>query len=237
MRHMGVACLAWGMLSVCASAVEPPTQVKEVETSAVTTPEATAEQASAKLTPRQVLELALSEAPVVEGVEDLWFHEFYKPIGDYGLEMTERLKSLDGKRVRIAGFMVLRCIQPGGQFLLAPLPLVHHEREYGQADEMPASTVFVHIARMRRMPVPFMPGPLVLTGVLEIGPREEPDARISFVRLKLDMPPTFPTPSSAAPTTAVTPPSPASPSVADATDRSHQGSERVPSNSSQGGSK
>jgi hypothetical protein len=58
--------------------------------------------------PSQQLRAKVAALPAPpEGVSDLFFDEFFKlPVGPKGLEMTERLTSLDGKRVRILGFMV-----------------------------------------------------------------------------------------------------------------------------------
>jgi hypothetical protein len=36
--------------------------------------------------------------------------------------------------------------------------------------------------------VPFTPGPLLLTGTLSVGNRQEPSGRVSLVRLQLDPP-------------------------------------------------
>ena len=40
-------------------------------------------------------------------IETVGFNEFFKmPVGRFGLEMTDKLKGLDGKKVRLRGFMV-----------------------------------------------------------------------------------------------------------------------------------
>src|SRR5262245_31299945 len=45
--------------------------------------------------------------PPPPGVHQLKFSDFFKfPIGPLGLEVTEELKDLDGRTVRIMGFMV-----------------------------------------------------------------------------------------------------------------------------------
>jgi len=126
-------------------------------------------------------------APPPAGVSDIKFREFFKmPIGPGGLEPTEKLLGLDGKRVRIFGYMVNAEEPSPGPFILAPLAVSMAEQEDGPADDMPATTVFVHIENGDRRLVPHIPGLLRLTGTLELGNREEPDGRVSSVRLRVD---------------------------------------------------
>lgn len=114
---------------------------------------------------------------------------YENPVGPYGLEPTADLLGLAGKRVRIAGFMVAEQEPLPGQFKLALLPVKLAEREDGPADDLPAATVFVHLspANAQRF-VKFNPGVLEVVGTLDVGPREEPDGRVSQVRLVLDQP-------------------------------------------------
>lgn len=58
----------------------------------------------------------------------------------------------------------------------------------GPADDLPATAVFVHLQTDQVEPVPYTPGPLLLTGTLALGPMEETDGRVSAVRLLLDAP-------------------------------------------------
>jgi hypothetical protein len=129
---------------------------------------------------------AIPEAPL--GVTDLRFGEFFGPIGDRGLVLSGKLKSLDGKRVRILGYMVDRDLAPPGTFLLAPFPQILHEHEYGLADDLPPAILFVTTPDHRDREVPYTPGLLLLTGTLGVGNREEPDGRVSLVRLILSRP-------------------------------------------------
>jgi hypothetical protein len=139
--------------------------------------------AGASLTQRLTL------PPLPEGVAELKFSEFYKlPVGPRGLEPTERLRSLEGKRVRILGFMARQDDPTSGALLLVPRPVNLHEHEYGLADDLPPQTVHVRVPEMADAPVPFTPGPLLLTGRLELGNRREQDGRMSYVRLILDAP-------------------------------------------------
>lgn len=122
-----------------------------------------------------------------EGVTDLRFAEFFiSPVGPRGLQATEKLNRLNGRRVRIIGFMVEQARQIPGVLMLAPFALATHEGEYGLCDDLPPATVFVTAPKYRDSAVPFTPGPLALTGTLDLGAREEADGRVSHVRLLLD---------------------------------------------------
>jgi hypothetical protein len=123
--------------------------------------------------------------PLPKGVTELKFSEFFvSPIGPRGLELTEKLKTLDGKRVRILGYMVAQDDAAPGSFLLTPVPVHLHDHDSALADDLPATTV--------RVSVPGAPAIghtrqlLLLTGTLSVGNRPEPDGRVSVVRLTLD---------------------------------------------------
>lgn len=125
--------------------------------------------------------------PAPEGVAHLKFSEFFvQPVGPRGLEYSADLKRLDGRRVRILGFMVRQTRPAPGTVLLAPYAAATHEGEYGLCDDLPPATLFVQVPKYADLAVPFTPGPLLLTGKLELGPRQEADGRVSHVRLVLD---------------------------------------------------
>ena len=159
--------------------------------------------------------------PLPEGVEELKFGEMFRtPISDRGLELTDKLQTLHGKRVRVLGHMVYEsvtdcnscvgavaatpppgvkkrrigvpalssCVVPG-RLLLAPGMIMLNHAHYGLADDLPPQTIFVRVPDKRFETVPFTPGPMLLTGVLQVGNQQEPDGRISVVRLVLDPPP------------------------------------------------
>lgn len=131
--------------------------------------------------------------PLPEGVEELRFEDFYKPIGDKGLEFTERAQALEGRRVRILGHMVRRCAEPAKYFMLASRPIALHEEEMGPCDDLPAAVLFVHMGSAEERAV-YTPGLMLLTGVLSLGSKEEEDGRVSHVRLTLDPNPASPRP-------------------------------------------
>jgi hypothetical protein len=151
--------------------------------------------------------------PLPAGVEELKFAEFFQlPVGPRGLEITERLRALDGKRVRILGHMVREDLTPchscpvpprkdgrrplpqwmeltvPGRMMLAPQPAMVSHAHYGLADDLPPQTLFVTVPDKFGELVPFTPGPMLLTGVLSVGNKPEADGRISVVRLTLDPP-------------------------------------------------
>jgi hypothetical protein len=125
--------------------------------------------------------------PPPAGVHELKFSEFFKmPAGPLGLELTDKLRGLVGRRVRILGFMVRQTRPSPGVAIISPFALATNEYEYGLADDFPAAVVYVETPRFADLAVPYTPGPLLLTGTLEIGRREERDGRVSLVRLRLD---------------------------------------------------
>jgi hypothetical protein len=127
--------------------------------------------------------------PLPAGVAELKFSEFFvQPIGPRGLELTEKLRGLEGRRVRILGYMAQREAQPPGAFLLTPFPVQVHDHDNSLAEDFPASAVQVSVPTLPGQPVPYAPGLMLLTGTLSIGNRAEPDGRISLVRLALDPP-------------------------------------------------
>jgi hypothetical protein len=125
--------------------------------------------------------------PPAAGVTDLKFRDFFRlPIRPRGLEPSERLQGLDGKRVRLIGYMADREEPAAGFLILAPLPVSIAEAEDGPADDMPASVAYVHLDGLADRTLPYMPGLLQFTGTLSVGAREESDGRVSTVRLQLD---------------------------------------------------
>ncbi len=125
--------------------------------------------------------------PAAPDVTDVDFSDFFDPvIGDRGLELTAKLRALDGQKIRLVGFMVRQTLPTAGVLLLAPQPILVDEVEYGACDDLPPQVVRVFVPLPAGTPVPLTSGPLLLTGKLEIGQQPEPDGRNSFIRLRLD---------------------------------------------------
>lgn len=130
--------------------------------------------------------------PLPRGVTDLKFGQFFvMPVGPQGLTFTDKLLSLEGKRVRMAGYMVEQEKGIPGVFLFSPLPVQLHDHDSALADDLPATVAHVSVPTCRDRQVPYAPGLMLLTGTLSVGPRDEADGRISLVRLALDPPSAF----------------------------------------------
>jgi hypothetical protein len=122
-----------------------------------------------------------------KNVTELKFSEFFvTPIGPHGLTLTDKLRSLDGKRVRMLGYMVHHDDSLPGRFLLSALPVQLHSHD--SSDDLPAALVVVSVPTCPDTQVPFKPGLMLLTGTLNVGAHEEADGRMSMVRLALDPP-------------------------------------------------
>ena len=91
-----------------------------------------------------------------------------------------------GQPVRLVGFMVRQSLPTPGVLLLASQPMQVDEIEYGACDDLPPQVVRVFVPLPAGTQVPLTPGPLLLTGKLELGQQSEPDGRNSFIRLRLD---------------------------------------------------
>ena len=120
-------------------------------------------------------------------VQDLAFSDFYvMPVGPLGLEPTDKLLALRAKRVRLVGYMVHEEEPIAGVFMLTPRPVQLAEVADGPADDLPATTVFVHLpAHDQQRVIPYRAGPWVLTGTLELGAQPESNQRMSYTRLRL----------------------------------------------------
>jgi len=130
--------------------------------------------------------------PVPPGVSELKFGEFFvSPVGAHGLVLTDKLANLTGKRVRIAGYMVEQHQGPPGKFLFCATPVQLHDHDSAHADDLPPAVIHVTVPTCVGREVPYAPGPMLLTGVLSIGHRDEADGRMSLVRLDLDPPESF----------------------------------------------
>jgi hypothetical protein len=124
------------------------------------------------------------------GVTDLRFGEWFQlPVRRGGLEPSAQLRALDGKRVRVVGYVVGEEQPTPGLFMLTARPVTLSEVADGPADDLPPATLFVHLAPTDAgKTVARRPGLLVVSGVLHIGNQEEANGRVSFARLQLDQP-------------------------------------------------
>jgi hypothetical protein len=129
------------------------------------------------------------QLPVLpKDVEPLAFHEFYKmPVGARGLEPTDRLLSLNGKRVRILGYMGEMQRDSKRALIFSPLPLEAQPEEYGLCDDIPATHILVTLPGNTDEQISHINGRLLLTGILSVGTYSE-NRETSFVRMTLDDP-------------------------------------------------
>lgn len=121
---------------------------------------------------------------------DLKFGEFFTmPVGPRGLVPSAKLMALQGRQVRMLGYMARQDaadVLPG-VILLTPLPVTLGDEDERYADDLPVTTVYVHLDAAPQSPaLTYLPGLLALTGRLELGSQAEADGRRSSVRLRLD---------------------------------------------------
>ncbi|MGE3182732.1 MAG: hypothetical protein AB7N71_13960 [Phycisphaerae bacterium] len=129
---------------------------------------------------------SLSLAPAVE------FASLYEmPIGRRGLEYTAALRALEGKTVRMTGYLVAQCAPVAGQRLLSPIPVQLHEHEYNFAEDLPPTVVAVCWDSSDGRAVAHRPGPITVFGRLKLGTHEGPDGRVSAIRIVAATPTTL----------------------------------------------
>jgi hypothetical protein len=143
-----------------------------------------------------LLALTLAASPAFAGPTatstddpvDLRFSDFFRqPVGPRGLEIADGLRAIDGRTVRIVGYMVSREDAQAGRFQLTPRPVRMSEHADGDADDLPPATVTVLLdpTQQDRI-VAHQPGLVALTGRLQVGRVEGADGRVSWFRLQLD---------------------------------------------------
>ncbi len=123
-------------------------------------------------------------------IAELKFNDFFViPVGPRGREMTPKLQGLDGRRVRILGYMAQQEDSRPGFFMLTPVPFHVAGSSGGLADDLRPATLFVNLPPLQSDRVAtHQSGLLILTGTLSVGNREEGYGRVSMVRLQLDWP-------------------------------------------------
>ncbi len=119
-------------------------------------------------------------APV--GVAELRFRDFFKmPVGSRGLEPSAQLAALDGRTVRMRGYVVRQAVPTPGVLILSPLPIELGDADESLSDDLPPAVVFVHYEAASLD----ISGVVQVTGTLELGSHEEADGHVSQVRLQL----------------------------------------------------
>jgi hypothetical protein len=108
---------------------------------------------------------------------------FQHPVGPLGLDYSPSVKALDGKQVRVMGFMALTDWADQSLMLLCPHPIILHDKEYAACDEIPSGAVLV------RMPpgeqAAYAKGLFMLAGTLRLGRTAAPGERYLWATLEL----------------------------------------------------
>jgi hypothetical protein len=123
----------------------------------------------APVAPPRQLAVALPLRAPPAGVRDLKFGEmFAAPVGPRGLEPSATLRELDGKRVRLIGYVVSGAAATADGFLLSPLPVVADDEDEALADDIPPSAVLVRVSGLAHA-LPPVRGLVRLSGTLHLG--------------------------------------------------------------------
>ncbi len=116
----------------------------------------------------------------------LAFAEVLRP-GPGPLAPSDKLRSLDGKRVRVAGFMAELEEGPAGAFWLAGRPVSCDEGGAGIGD-LPPDAILVVVPWSAGTAIPFVAGPVEVVGVLRLGAAPDVGGPPAPVRIVLDPP-------------------------------------------------
>lgn len=111
---------------------------------------------------------------------------FVRPVGPYGLEVTDKTRGLQGQHVRLVGYMARESDPAPDRFILTGYAVEIDSYQEAGAGDIPAEAVFVRPARATGEHLPFVPGPISVAGWLEFGPKEESDQLVSSFRLVMD---------------------------------------------------
>ena len=135
----------------------------------------------------QIFTAASGAVSVPNGGTQLKFSDLFSgPIGNRGLVISDKARRLDGQKVQVFGYMVRQDEAVPGIYLLAPVPVQVDRDHYGLADDLPLTTIYVFDRAAAKSIVPYKRGPVLVSGTLRIGNREEADGRISIFRLELE---------------------------------------------------
>src|SRR5215813_6184157 len=112
-------------------------------------------------------------------IATLKFNEFFEISGSE-LRPSRRLMSLNGRRVRITGYMAMMEEPLRGVFYLCPRRVYADESGGGTAD-LPVETVLVKVNSAKDRELGHIPNPIEVVGILEIvepGREAAPGSRI-----------------------------------------------------------
>lgn len=124
---------------------------------------------------------AVRRAEAAEPTE-LRFDELYGSIGVLGMEFSAKVRELDGKPVRIVGFMAPPLKADAAFFVLASAPVALCPFCNSEAD-WPSDILVAYLARGER----FVQNnePIAAEGILEVGSATDPETGfVSLLRLR-----------------------------------------------------
>lgn len=109
-----------------------------------------------------------------------------------GAQVAPEVSALGGQRVRVVGYMArMEDEVPRGCLYLARAP-VETEEGGGGTGDLPPGTLRVEIPRLAGEEIEWVPGPLEVTGVLQVGRAEDEAGRVSWLRVVVDDSPARP---------------------------------------------
>lgn len=103
------------------------------------------------------------------------------------LRLSDKVKALNGKRVRITGFIAEQEEPMKGAFYLCPTPVATDESGAGIGD-IPVNAIRVTLPGLEGKSMAARRGAVIVVGKLDVGSHEEKDGTVSFVRLLADRP-------------------------------------------------
>src|SRR5262245_33698937 len=130
---------------------------------------------------RDASDLLTDRADDAPAAPPIAFEEFYA-FGPRAPQPTAKLLGLNGKRVKLMGFMVQMERGPLGGFYLAPYPAFCDESGGGRGG-LPPPSVLVLLEGARGKEVAFVDGVLEVTGILDVGNKAGEDGEAATIRL------------------------------------------------------
>ena len=106
-------------------------------------------------------------------------------VGPGGLAPSGLARSLDGRRVRLVGYMAHLEAPAPGVFWLASRPVDCDEGGGGTAD-LPPDAIRVEVRSAAGAAVRWLPGPIEITGHFRVGPDADARGRVAHLHVVLD---------------------------------------------------
>lgn len=131
--------------------------------------------------------LARLDSAIVAHYAELSFTNiFITPAGPTGLAYTDEIRKLEGKPVRMTGYMVRTVNKDPDAFMFTRFPVATFFEEYGIVDDVPPNFAVALLKPREGKGSAWQPFAVTVFGKLELGSRNEQDGRISYVRIRSD---------------------------------------------------